>query len=99
MRPGGAANVAINIKSLGATPVLCSVTGDYDGGREFAKLLESENLSSNGIVKFAGRKTTIKTRVIGNNHQLLRVDDETVEDLTSKEEDLFYYQLYLPYRQ
>ena|SRR5688572_7836815 len=80
-RPGGAANVAINIKSLGAIPILCSVTGDDTTGAVFQTLLEKENLSTNGILKIPGRKTTVKTRVIGNNHQLLRVDDETVEDL------------------
>lgn len=80
-RPGGAANVAINIQALGAIPILCSVTGDDEQGRNFEKLLEIQKLSVNGIIKLAGRKTTVKTRVIGNNHQLLRVDDETVEDL------------------
>lgn len=89
MRPGGAANVAINIKALGAVPILCSVTGDDDGGGDFVSLLKKENISSNGIVKIPGRKTTIKTRVIGNNHQLLRVDDETVEELTDTEADVF----------
>jgi len=81
-RPGGAANVAINIKALGATPILCSVTGDDVSGHTFETLLGKEQLSTKGILKIAGRKTTVKTRVIGNNHQLLRVDDETVEDLT-----------------
>ena len=89
MRPGGAANVAINIKALGAKPILCSVTGDDDGGTEFTQLLEKENISSEGILKIKGRKSTIKTRVIGNNHQLLRVDDETIEDLSDATADLF----------
>ncbi|MBL0339502.1 MAG: D-glycero-beta-D-manno-heptose-7-phosphate kinase [Bacteroidetes bacterium] len=89
MRPGGAANVAINIKALGAQPILCSVTGDDDGGNEFIELLNKENISAKGIIKIKGRKTTIKTRVIGNNHQLLRVDDETIEDLNSAAEQTF----------
>ncbi len=81
-RPGGAANVAINIRALGAVPVLCSVTGDDAAGHTFASLLANEQLETKGIVRLAGRKTTVKTRIIGNNHQLLRVDDETVEDLS-----------------
>jgi len=83
-RPGGAANVAINIKALGAIPILCSVTGDDSSGNTFETLLAKEQLSTQGILKIAGRKTTVKTRVIGNNHQLLRVDDETVEDLNGE---------------
>ncbi len=82
-RPGGAANVAINIKALGAIPVLCSVTGDDAAGHIFETLLVNEQLETKGILRLAGRKTTVKTRVIGNNHQLLRVDDETIEDLTN----------------
>lgn len=83
-RPGGAANVAINLKALGAIPVLCSVTGDDDAGATFKLLLEKEQINTNGILKIAGRKTTVKTRVIGNNHQLLRVDDETIEELSAE---------------
>lgn len=80
-RPGGAANVAINLKALGTVPLLCSVTGDDDAGYQFATLLEQDQISSSGIMRIPGRKTTVKTRVIGNNHQLLRVDDETIEEL------------------
>ncbi len=80
-RPGGAANVAINIQALGAIPILCSVTGDDEQGDAFIKLLDHQKLSSHGILKLAGRKTSVKTRVIGNNHQLIRVDDETIEEL------------------
>ncbi len=88
-RPGGAANVAINIKSLGAQPLLCSVTGDDDAGYLFATLLEQENISTSGIFRIPGRKTTVKTRVIGNNHQLVRVDDETIEELQGRDQQEF----------
>ena len=88
-RPGGAANVAINIKSLGAHPVLCSVTGDDAAGRNFETLLDKEGISARGILKIAGRKTTVKSRVIGNNHQLLRVDDETIEELDNAATEKF----------
>ena len=81
-RPGGAANVAINLKALGAIPFLCSVTGDDISGSTFQTLLEKEGINTSYIQKVKGRKTTVKTRVIGNNHQLLRVDDETIEELS-----------------
>ena len=87
-RLGGAANVALNIKALGATPVLASVIGNDRGGDSFLRLLESEGLTSEGIVRFP-RQTTVKTRIIGNNHQLLRVDEEDDSLLAAREQDLF----------
>jgi D-glycero-beta-D-manno-heptose-7-phosphate kinase len=87
-RPGGAANVAINIKALGATPILVSVTGDDYQGEQLTSLLTENGLSSAGILRSVSRTTTVKTRVIGNQHQLIRVDEEVVEDLSRKDADL-----------
>ena len=70
---GGAANVASNIKALGATPILCSVIGNEDKG--FFDLMKRENLSSKGILQ-EERKTTVKTRIISENKHQLRVDEE-----------------------
>ena len=75
-RLGGAANVAKNIQSLGATPVICSITGKDDKGEIFKELLRSRNFIMDGIIEAEGRPTTIKTRVISNNQQLIRVDQE-----------------------
>ncbi|MFK8037229.1 MAG: bifunctional heptose 7-phosphate kinase/heptose 1-phosphate adenyltransferase [Crocinitomicaceae bacterium] len=80
---GGAANVALNIKALGATAFICSFIGQDDNGLLFNKLLSENHLSSNGILESDERMTSVKTRVIGNNQQLLRVDEEITEDLTS----------------
>lgn len=80
-RPGGAANVAINVKALGATPVLFSVIGMDPEGAEFLKLMKRFGLTSLGIMRSHERTTTVKTRVIGNNHQLIRVDDEMNDPL------------------
>lgn len=85
-RLGGAANVALNLASLGAEPILCAIVGDDTGGRSFFELLKNRGLSEFGIVKSAQRMTTIKTRVIGNNQHLLRIDEEILEDITSEEE-------------
>jgi len=92
-RLGGAANVALNIKSLGATPILCSVVGEDASGDTFFSLLEQEGLSSNGIVQSKERVTTVKKRVLGNNQQLLRIDSENTHDLSSAESKLFLDQL------
>jgi rfaE bifunctional protein kinase chain/domain len=76
-RLGGAANVALNVKALGAVPILCSVIGDDDRGRLFLELMEEQNLSDIGLVVDDQRVTTQKTRVISGSQHLLRVDEET----------------------
>jgi len=83
-RPGGAANVAININEMGAKAILCSVTGNDEGGQRFLDQLKAKNLDSKGIIQSSNRVTTVKTRVIGNNHQLLRVDEEQISPLDGK---------------
>lgn len=84
-RLGGAANVALNIQALGANPILCSVIGvDYEG-MSFLDLLRQQKLSQKGILKSRDRVTTVKNRVIGNNYQVVRVDEETEEDITTDE--------------
>ena len=77
-RLGGAANVALNIQSLGATPVLFSTVGSDHYGNLFLKLMEEQNLSNEGIQRISNRNTTVKTRVISDNKHLLRVDEEDV---------------------
>lgn len=84
-RLGGAANVALNIKALGAKPILCSVIGNDREAEKFNDLLSSQNLSNEGIVNSTERTTTIKTRVIGNKHQVIRVDYENDHPLTENE--------------
>jgi D-glycero-beta-D-manno-heptose-7-phosphate kinase len=49
-RLGGAANVALNIKALGANPVLCSVVGNDQKGKEFMDLLQAEGMDTAGMV-------------------------------------------------
>ena len=89
-RLGGAANVALNIQSLGAKPVVCAVVGDDQDGLEFFKLLDKQGLSKEGILTIPGRITTVKTRVIGHNQQIVRVDAETDEQISEKYENLAF---------
>lgn len=84
-RLGGAANVAQNIKALGAEPVLCSIIGDDSKSHDFFNLLKEHGMPGNGIVKSNERRTTTKYRIIGNNAQMLRVDDEDTFNLTDNE--------------
>ena len=78
---GGAANVALNIKELGATPIICSVLGKDDKGYELESLFKENGLNTKYIHKAKNRKTTNKIRVIGNQSQMLRIDDETKYDI------------------
>lgn len=87
-RLGGAANVAQNIKALGAEPVLCSVIGEDAKSKDFFSLLREHNMSDEGIISSGARRTTTKYRIIGNNAQMLRVDDEDIFDLTEDEMSL-----------
>jgi D-glycero-beta-D-manno-heptose-7-phosphate kinase len=76
-RLGGAANVAMNIHSLGAVPVMCSVIGDDENGREFRNLIRLWNMPEEGLIETSKRVTTNKTRIFAGHQQLLRVDRET----------------------
>jgi rfaE bifunctional protein kinase chain/domain len=75
-RPGGAANVALNIKSLGAEAILACVVGKDQEAEIFKELIENNGIDSSGLIFDPERPTTVKTRIIGNKTQLLRVDDE-----------------------
>jgi rfaE bifunctional protein kinase chain/domain len=84
-RLGGAANVALNIKAMGANPILCSVVGADENSALFKSLLKEQKLSSKGILRDKNRITTTKTRIIGNKHQMLRVDEETLHPLNQEQ--------------
>ncbi|MFW5726597.1 MAG: bifunctional heptose 7-phosphate kinase/heptose 1-phosphate adenyltransferase, partial [bacterium] len=82
-RLGGAANVALNVQALGATPLLCAVTGNDYAGDDFGDLLKERSISSEGIIRSKERVTTVKERVIAGSQQVLRVDSED-DSLLSK---------------
>lgn len=86
-RLGGAANVALNLLALGAEPILCSMVGSGANGSLFRSLMDKRGLTLDGIIQSDERKTTVKTRVIGNNQHLLRIDDEEVTSLTEHQEN------------
>jgi D-glycero-beta-D-manno-heptose-7-phosphate kinase len=88
-RLGGAANVALNIQSLGATPILCSVIGSDDHAKTFYNLLKTQRLTNKGIMEDPKRITTVKTRVISHHQHLLRVDRETDVPLPAEIETTF----------
>ena len=79
--PGGAGNVVRNLDSLGVKTQFISLVGQDEPGRKLIKILSSmKNISSNILID-RRRKTSIKTRYIVNNQQLLRTDEETITKL------------------
>ena len=81
-RLGGAGNVVLNISSLGATAVICSVIGDDAPGRELQKIILDANLSTDGLIVEPGRMTTVKERIIAGSQQVVRVDSETENSIS-----------------
>jgi len=88
-RLGGAANVALNCKSLGAKVTLASVIGDDRDGLLLQQLAEEAGIDTDLIIKSNHRPTTTKTRVVSRNQQMMRLDDEITEELYTEEEHDF----------
>ena len=84
-RLGGAANVALNIKAMGANPILCSIVGDDIDGEKFASRLEERDITDQGIHISKARPTTVKTRVISNNKHIVRIDEESTNTINEGE--------------
>lgn len=81
-RLGGAANVALNIDALGAQPIMCSIRGNDVEGEWLFQRFEELGFDNEGIIIDYQRPTTIKTRIIGNKHQILRVDQEDCAEVS-----------------
>ena len=81
---GGAANVANNIKTLDAEPVLIGIIGDDIDGDIFLETMRKQNLSIKGILKDESRPTTSKTRVIAHSQHILRIDSEVKQNIIGK---------------
>ena len=84
-RLGGAANVALNVQALGATPLLCAVVGHDPGGDQLLHLLRLRGLSAAGLIRSAHRPTTFKQRILAHGQQLVRIDSEVETDLNAEE--------------
>lgn len=85
-RLGGAANVALNIKAMGATPYLLSLVGTDVDGEKLIKLLEETSLSTSLITKDKNKITSCKTRILARNQHLLRYDRESTDWVTKEVE-------------
>lgn len=86
--PGGAANVAANITALGGQVVLFSVIGRDPDGNLLESLLRKRRIETSGIHFSKDRHTTVKTRIIGNRQQVVRVDSEETKGISKEERQI-----------
>jgi len=86
--PGGAANVAQNIKALGAEPIIIGTVGKDQSGEKLKQIFRKNNISDEGIFSSTHHPTTQKMRIIARNQQLVRIDfekDDEIEEEVLKE--------------
>ncbi|MFH1037615.1 MAG: D-glycero-beta-D-manno-heptose-7-phosphate kinase [PVC group bacterium] len=79
--PGGAANVAHNLSSLGARPFIAGVIGADQPGRKLRSLLRRKGIDDRGLVVDAGRPTVTKSRILAGHQQVARIDRECSSDV------------------
>jgi D-beta-D-heptose 7-phosphate kinase/D-beta-D-heptose 1-phosphate adenosyltransferase len=80
---GGAGNVLNNLLSLGANVGICSVIGDDEGANWIDKRLDEKGVQKVALIRDSGRKTTKKSRIIALHQQIVRVDKENKEDIST----------------
>ena len=98
--PGGAANVAHNIQTLGAKVYLTGTIGIDSSGEKLLRILNDQKIDTSGLIKDEAKPTILKSRIIANQQQLVRIDRESafpikqelrnsiVKFITSKIKDL-----------
>ncbi|MFM7774127.1 MAG: bifunctional heptose 7-phosphate kinase/heptose 1-phosphate adenyltransferase [Candidatus Kapaibacterium sp.] len=82
---GGAANVAHNLHSLGVQPLLCGVIGDDNSGRMFLDIARESGMDTDALLSVPDRATTVKTRIIGNNQHVARLDREQRDPISDEQ--------------
>jgi len=78
--PGGAANVARNLSAFNIPTEMFTVVGADEPARRLKKLLQSEHVGCQGLTASRSRRTSIKTRIVAHQQQVVRVDRETRAD-------------------
>ena len=85
-KPGGAANVAVLLKTLGANVKLAGVIGEDERGDLLLGLLEKNGIDTSFVIKEKGRPTTVKTRIISRAHHIVRLDREVKSPINKNTE-------------
>jgi len=85
--PGGSANVVNNIRALGGFAYICGMVGKDRIGEILLHKLRHNKIDFGGVIVDPGRTTTLKTRIIAHNQQVVRVDSESTSEITRAEID------------
>lgn len=80
--PGGAANVVMNLLRLGAKVRVCGVVGNDEAGDDLTRELQEAGADVRGIVRDSSRPTTLKTRIVAQRQQMVRIDRESDDTLS-----------------
>src|SRR3989338_7151058 len=83
--PGGALNVANNIRTLGGSVYPCGLVGRDLRGRMLFKAMRKEGIDTSGAIYDEARPTTLKTRVVAHSQQVVRFDREDLRDLSREQ--------------
>lgn len=92
-RPGGAGNVALNLRALSGVVRVVGRVGDDPEGRSLQRLLDQAGVDTTSLLQEKGYQTPIKNRMIAESQQLLRVDREKISPLDARYEELFMEKL------
>jgi D-beta-D-heptose 7-phosphate kinase/D-beta-D-heptose 1-phosphate adenosyltransferase len=87
-KPGGAANVAVNCRALGATVHLISVVGFFSDEHFYDKMLKKYDLDGFNLIHDTTKEAIVKTRFTSNGHHILRLDKEKITPLSSAIKEL-----------
>jgi len=90
LKLGGAANVSLNIKTLGVEPFLIGVIGNDMEGEMLKQVMSEQYQDISGLIVVNDRATTCKTRVIASSHHLLRIDSESKSEISKDTEDRIF---------
>jgi rfaE bifunctional protein kinase chain/domain len=83
-RPGGAANVALNVQALGARASVIAAMGTGFYSKMMKDIFDTNSLKSDYLLSEPGRMTTVKTRLSAGGHQLMRIDREQTDYITNE---------------
>ena len=88
---GGSANVLHNLHSLGSKSSICGIIGDDAMGGKIVELISDLGSPADGVLKAHDRPTTIKTRIIAHNQQVVRFDRENTVEIDGRFRKILYY--------
>ena len=86
-RPGGAGNVALNLRALGAGVSILALLGEDESGSHLQELLDKAGIDTGNLLRSGSRPSTRKTRILGRNQQMIRIDREDRSPIGSKLEE------------